>query len=227
MNPPPSAAAGPRDGSRAPIICLEGLTAVGKTTLAAELARTAGAAVVPELDASGAPPIPESAAWFVDRHAEQWQHARTLAERAPLVVVDCDPFKGLWYNQVFADQGWPDVRAQAPLYRAHVLRGTLAVPDLYVVLTATEAQLRARRAGDATRSRRNFEAHLRLTIPHRHYYQTLQAADPARVLLLDSSARDTLADTVLAAVERLPAAAPDSARLFEHMVRWVAPVDDR
>jgi thymidylate kinase len=227
MNPPTSAPVRSPDESRARIICLEGLTAVGKTTLAAELARTAGAAVVPELDASGAPPVPESAAWFVDRHAEQWRRARALAERAPLVVVDCDPFKGLWYNQVFADQGWPDVRAQAPLYRAHVTRGTLAFPDLYVVLVATEAQLRARRAGDATRSRRNFEAHLRLTVPHRHYYQTLRAADPARVLLLDTTDRDTLAGTVLAAVERLPAVPPDSARLFEHMVRWVAPVDER
>lgn len=227
MNASSSAPASPQGERRAPIVCLEGLTAVGKTTLAAELAVVAGAAVVPELDASGAPPIPRSAAWFVDRHAEQWRAARALAARAPLVVVDCDPFKGLWYNPVYADQGWPGVDVQAPLYRAHVARGTLAFPDLYVVLGAAEAQLRARRAGDPTRSRRNFEAHLRLVVPHRHYYQTLRAADPARVLLLDTSARDTLAPAVLAAVQRLPPGPPDSARLFEHMARWVPPPADR
>lgn len=218
--------AGPPGERLAPIICLEGLSAVGKTTLAAALARAAGAAVVPELDASEAPPIPESGGWFVDRHAERWRQARALAAGAPLVVVDCDPFKGLWYNQVFADQGWPGVDAQAPCYRAHVASGTLAFADLYVVLLATEAQLWARRAGDATRSRRNFAPNLRLAIPHRDYYQTLHAAAPERVLLLDTTARDTLADTVLAAVQRLPPGPPDSAGLFERMARWVAPPAD-
>jgi hypothetical protein len=226
MSTPANAPAG-RPGERlAPIVCLEGLSAVGKTTLAAALTRAAGAAVVPELDAGGAPPIPQSAGWFVDRHAERWGQARALAARAPLVVVDCDPFKGLWYNQVFAGQGWPGVDAQAPRYRAHVASGTLAFADLYVVLLATEAQLWARRAGDATRSRRNFAPNLRLAIPHRDYYQTLQAAAPERVLLLDTSARDTLADTVLAAVQRLPPGPPDSAALFERMARWVAPSAD-
>lgn len=44
------------------VLCLKGLSAVGKTTLAAALARECGAAVVPELDASGAPAVGRSAA---------------------------------------------------------------------------------------------------------------------------------------------------------------------
>lgn len=212
----------PHSTRRAPIICLEGPSAVGKTTLAAALAREAGAAVIPELDASAAPPIAESAAWFVDAHAAQWQQALELATCAPLVVIDCDPMKGLWFNWVFADHGWPGIDEQRPLHRAHIERSTLAFPDLYVVLQATESQLRARRAGDPARTRRNHETHLRLAAPQRRYFQALQAADPSRVLLLDTSDRAKLVGTVLAAVNRLPANPPDSMRLFEHMADWIA-----
>jgi hypothetical protein len=178
--------------------------------------------VIPELDAGAAPPIPESAAWFVDAHAAQWQQARVLAAQAPLVVMDCDPLKGLWFNWVFAEHAWPGIDEQAPLHRTHIERGTLAFPDLYVVLQATESQLRARRAGDPTRTRRNHEMHLRLAAPQRRYFQALQAANPPRVLLLDTSDQSKLVETVLAAVERLPANPPDSMRLFDHMADWVA-----
>jgi hypothetical protein len=225
-HPPPSIPdlAAPASTRPAPIVCLEGPSAVGKTTLAA-LALRAGAAVVPELDASAAPPIAQSAAWFVDAHAAQWRRARELAQTAPLVVMDGDPFKGLWFNWVYAEQGWPGVGVQAPLHRAHLQAGTLAFPELYVVLLATEAQLRARRAADSTRTRRNHEMHLRLIHPQRRYFEALRAADPSRVLLIDTTARDTLADAVLAAVQALPPDPPDSTRLLDHMVDWVATHD--
>jgi gluconate kinase len=217
--PPIPDLAAPASTRPAPTVCLEGPSAVGKTTLAAALSRRAGAAVIPELDASAAPPIAHSAAWFVDAHAAEWRRARELAKTAPLVVMDGDPFKGLWFNGVFAGQGWPGVGVQAPLHRAHLQAGTLAFPDLYVVLLATEAQLRARRAADPTRTRRNHEMHLRLVAPQRRYFEALQAADPSRVLLIDTTARDTLADAVLAAVQALPPDPPDSMSLLDHMVK--------
>lgn len=207
---------------RAPVVCLEGPSAVGKTTLAAALARKAGAAVVPELAAAGAPSIPESAAWFAERSAEQAGLARSLAATAPFVVMDGDPFKGLWYNAVFAGDGWPGVEVVGPLYRAAVARGALSFPDLYVVLVATEAQLRERREADATRTRRNFEAHLRLLDPLRRYFGALHEANPARVLRLDTRDREGLVDAVREGVRKLPPGAPDSGRLLERMIEWVA-----
>lgn len=203
------------------IVCLEGPSAVGKTTLLAELARERGAATVPELDAGAPPPVGSSAEWFAERSAARWRRAREMAEDAPFAVLDGDPLKGLWYNWVFADEGWEGVDVVAPLYRARIEAGALAFPDLYVVLGATEAQLRARRAADSARARRNFEKHLRLVEPLRRYFAALREADPPRVLFLDTTGRDHLAGAVLAALRDLPSGPPASLRLLDHIAAWL------
>ena len=204
------------------ILCVEGASAAGKTTLAEALAREAGATTVPELDTTGAPPVAESAAWYVERHVEQWQRAQSAAAVASLVVLDGDPFKGLWYNWVFGDAGWPGVGVVAPLYQRHVERGALAFPDLYVVLEASEGQLRQRRQGDATRWRRNFETHLRLVQPQRRYFAALADADPTRVFPLDTERREELAGAVLARLGESRGEPADAGALLAHMVAWVA-----
>ena len=215
MSTPPSGGA-PR------VVCLEGPSAVGKSTLAAALARECGAAVVPELDASGAPAVGSSAAWFVERHAAQWRLARGLAAAAPFAVLDGDPFKGLWYNWVYAGEGWEGVEAVAPLYRAQIETGGLAFPDLYVALTASEAELRRRRAGDVTRSRRNFEKHLQLAGPLLRYFGELRRAAPARVALIETRGREGLVGRVAEALERIPHGPPDSVKLLDHMAGWLS-----
>ena len=203
------------------IVCLEGPSAVGKSSLAEALGRECGAAVVSELDATGAPPIGRAAAWFIDAHAERWRHAWKLAGDAPFAVIDCDPFKGLWYDWIFADQGWEGIDVVGPLYRAALERGAIAFPDLYVVLVASENELRRRRAGDATRRRRGFEANLRLVEPQQRYFMALQAAAPRRVHRMDTDDREALVGRVTEALEGLPATKPDSIELLNLMIQWV------
>jgi hypothetical protein len=110
----------------------------------------------------------------------------------------------------------------AAAYARQVARGALGFPHLYVVLGATEAQLRQRRAQDPTRSRRHFETHLRLVGPQRRYFAALVEAAPGRVLWLDTTDRGALAATVLAAVAALPPEPPDAAPLLGHLASWVA-----
>jgi hypothetical protein len=205
----------------APIVCIEGPSAVGKTTLAHALAAPHGAVVVPELDATGAPPIESAAEWFLDRHVEKWRLALDLRATAPLVVLDGDPFKGLWYNWMHAEAGWAGIEVTGPLYRDRVRRGELSFPDLYVYLDASEAQLRARKEGDAARRRGGFEGNVRKVEPQRRYFTAMRAAAPDRVAILDTDVRDSLARRVVGLVAALPPHRLPAEPLLEAMIEWV------
>ena len=193
---------------------------MGKTTLAAALARDAEAVVIGELDARAAPPVSESAEWFVNRTVERWTQAREAAGDAPIVVLDGDVFKGLWYNPVFAEEGWPGIGILAPLYRREIERGRLGFPNHYVALDASVDVLRARRAGDPTRSRRNFEKHLRLVEPLRAYFDALGRADPGRVLVVDTVAHAAAALQIVSRIAHPMADGVSELDLFDRMVDW-------
>ena len=90
-----------------------------------------------------------------------------------------------------------------------------------MALTATEEELRRRRAGDTSRSRRNFEKHLRLAGPLRRYFGELSEAAPGRVLITEANRQDELVGRVSEAIRSLPPGPPDSLRLLDHMAGWL------
>jgi hypothetical protein len=202
------------------IICVEGPSAAGKTTLARALALAHGAVMVPELDAAGAPSPSHAEPWFSERHAERWGRARELTRSAPLVVMDGDPLKGLWYNWIHSDAGWPGVEVIEPQYQSQIEQGALGIPTLYVYLEATEAQLRRRRADDPTRQRRGFETNIRALEPQRRYFAALDAADPGRVAFLETASRESLAGRVVE-LARCARESEDPLMLLRAIAGWV------
>lgn len=203
--------------ARGGIICVEGPSAVGKSSLGSALAQIGGAPLAGEV--AGVPPAGTApATWFTPLQVERWARAVQSAGRARFAVLDGDPLKGLWYGWVFAPES---VAPAAMLYEAAFLGGAPDLPDLYVALDAGEAELRARRAGDAGRTRRNFERRLALVEPLRRWFGELASILPGRVLRLDTGDRDPLAPAVLAALSR-PAPAPAAAvDVLRHMVGWL------
>jgi predicted ATPase len=76
---------------RSAIISIEGAPGVGKSTIAAALARL-GAFVVPEVNQLFAEPKPEPPDWYYDRQNARWEMAQLKAAQGRLAVLDGDPF---------------------------------------------------------------------------------------------------------------------------------------
>ncbi|HEX8670875.1 MAG TPA: hypothetical protein VF710_03260 [Longimicrobium sp.] len=199
-----------------PIVCLEGPSAVGKTTAASALA-AAGAYVVPEVNELFPRPAGEAPDWYLERQVERW----TLAARAPgLAILDGDPFQPLWYNWSYGFDGWQSLDELAAFYRPRILRGDIGFPDLYVILGAPAGVLRAHKEGDATRRRHGFDAHLRFVVPQRRYFAAMQSFAPARVRFADAL---PVAETVrlVSAAAREVVREERPAELFDRMVEWL------
>ena len=176
---------------------------------------------MPELDANGAPPPSQAEPWFSERHAKQWQRAHELALTAPFTVMDGDPLKGLWYNWMHGEDGWPGIEVIEPRYRSQIESGALGFPSLYVYLDATEAQLRQRRTDDPTRQRRGFENNIRTLDAQRRYFAALGAADPGRVAFVDTSSGSSLDERVMALVRNAPKHGGDQIALLRVIAQWV------
>jgi len=166
------------------IIVVEGPSGAGKTTWCrihggphALLESPPDGSVVPtDEDAAGR--------FWVDRNAARWAEVRAREERDGLVVVDTDPFK-LHYTRSLYQTGQTTRRAwelERTAAREAFALGRYGIADLIYVSDVDEATLRARRVGDPTRTRRNFETNVRLRDSTLSWYHAIDALAPGRVV---------------------------------------------
>ena len=199
------------------ILCLEGPSAVGKTTAAAALE---GAFVVPEVNLLFVRRAEEGAEWYLERQVDRWAMAAWRSAHRPLAVLDGDPFQPLWYNWIYGFERWEDLGALEAFYRPRVASGELEFPWVYVILQASAQELLRRKEGDAARTRRGFEAHLKLIEPQRRYFEAMSGFAPGLVRFVDADdAVETVRAVAQAAREARPMEKP--VELFDHMTRWL------
>jgi broad-specificity NMP kinase len=80
------------------IICLEGPSAVGKTTTCSAIAEQMGAYIVPEVNAIFERPADASPNWYLECQVARWEIAQRQQEQHGFAVLDGDLFQPLWYN---------------------------------------------------------------------------------------------------------------------------------
>ncbi len=174
----------PRHDTRAVIVVVEGPSGAGKTTWC----RTHGGAhaLLESLPDGSIVPEDEGAAarFWVERNAARWAEVRAREERDGLVVVDTDPFK-LHFTWTLYQSGQTTRRAwelMRDVAREAFAAGRYGLADLIYVSDLDEPTLRARRDADATRTRRNFERHVKLRDSLIAWYRAIDAIEPGRVV---------------------------------------------
>ena len=214
----------PRSGppqKGATIICLEGASTAGKTTLSHAIAARTGAAVIAEVWALFGRPSPEPPLWYLEKQVERWRFALKSAEKHGLAILDGDPFQPLWYGWAYGFIEPHTLNMVTSFYRNAIAAGSLAFPDRYILLAVGEPELMARRQGDASRSRRNFAKHVSLLRHQPHYFATMNTISPELAYVLDAVAPVTTLAEIVISVIRSERRAVDPLRLLEHLADWL------
>jgi hypothetical protein len=182
------------------IAVIEGISAAGKTTWCR---RHAADRCVPETGPFlGAPdrdadPLAAARFWAA-ANARRWQAALALESTGGIAFCDTDPLKlhyvwTLWQIGAASDTQW---RTECAATREQIAMRRLGFADRYFVRHIDADQARRQRDDDPTRSRRNFDLHLRLQVPLIAWYEALARILPGHVQFTWPDADDLAARSV-------------------------------
>jgi hypothetical protein len=164
------------------IVVIEGISASGKTSWCRA---NGGEHVVPENGSvAGAPnaaadPVGAAAFWS-HLDSRRWRAALAMEAKSGLAICDTDPLK-LHYTWCLLQIGdiahevWREQKAAA---REALVDGRVGFADAYFVNDVDDQTARLRRDGDTSRTRRNFEKHVRMRQPLLVWYQALAQVLP-------------------------------------------------
>lgn len=205
------------------IVCLEGASGVGKSTVAARLGDLTGAAVVPEVNLLFERKADEPRFWYFERQAKRWRMAAGNAEKVGQIsVLDGDPFQPLWYNWAYRyDFGEPAGEIHC-FYARMLVEGKIGFPDRYFILSVSEEELRCRRERDETRTRKNFEQHLRFIGPQRAYFEFLSSLRSGWVEFVENGSVEATARKIDESIGTGPHRRQDPNELFESITNWLS-----
>jgi len=135
--------------------------------------------------------------------------------RDGLVVVDTDPFKlhfvwTLFQTGQASELDWTIHRDAA---REAFAEGRYALADVYVVSDIEAETLRARRDADSSRTRRNFERHVRLRDALLSWYRAIDELEPGRVMF--GLTDDGITAAMLAKGKRITKLGPE---MFDRLI---------
>lgn len=200
-----------------PIICFEGPSAVGKTTLCRALSDQFH--IVPEVNLLFERPAEEAPYWYHERQVDRYQ---LCIQTDKASILDGDIFQPIWYNWVcrYPETFLPKKETHA-FYRRQVAEQKMAFPDLYIIFQAEEAQLWERKEQDASRRRRNFAKHLGIIKPLQAYYRFLEQETDIALKFLPYTEIEPTKEAVLSLIAGISPKPNNGAEAFGQIENWM------
>lgn len=207
-----------------PLICLEGASAVGKTTTSKALAERYGAYIIPEVNQLFQRPTPEPTYWYFERQVERWAMAQSQLKNHELVIFDGDPFQPLWYNWAFDFVDCQPLSVLNDFYRQQIVAQTLGFPDGYMILYTSGTELHERKENDVSRKRSSFAKHLQLIEPQKRYFQAMNYQFPGFVHFIEATSIEHTIKMVIQALPSFqkPLKGSYSLTLFDYLIEWLS-----
>lgn len=200
-----------------PIICFEGPSGVGKTTMAKLLSETYH--IVPEVNLLFERSEADTEYWYLEKQMERYDLCKRSESPS---ILDGDVFQPIWYNWAchYPAAFLPKKESHA-FYKSNLLAGRIRFPDLYLIFQTTIKELWIRKEKDSTRRRRNFEKHLKIIEPLRAYYQFLQEETEVQIQIIDYTDIESTKKEVCSAIENLQKRDIDNLAIFEQIEAWL------
>jgi len=200
-----------------PIICFEGPSGIGKTSLCQFLAHQYN--IIPEVNLLFERPENASKYWYHERQVERFERCRNSNFTS---ILDGDIFQPIWYNWVcdYPPEFLSKVETH-DFYRSKLKEGSIAFPDLYIIFHVDEKELMLRKDKDKTRRRRNFEKHLRIIEPLKKYYRFLDHETELKMTFVHYRDMNSAKNEVLSSIDSTEKSIVDGVRIFQQIENWI------
>ena len=200
-----------------PIICFEGPSGIGKTTMCQLLSEEFN--IVSEVNLLFKRPANEPKYWYHDRQVERY----SLCEKSNRTsILDGDIFQPIWYNWVcnYPSNFLPK-KEMHTFYKTQLAEEKMTFPNLYIIFHVEEKELWVRKERDTTRRRRNFEKHLKIIEPLKTYYRFLDQETDIAMKFIHYMDMETTKKEVLDSIGSLSTKNIDGLKAFGQIEHWI------
>ena len=206
-----------------PIICFEGASAVGKTTLSSYLRDNYNAYVIPEVNLLFERKDNEPKFWYFEKQVKRWQLAVGALKNFQTIILDGDAFQPLWYNWAYGFDFGEPFEAIADFYRRKLEIGEIDFPDTYFILSINNDELEKRKVGDDSRTRKNFERHLQFIKPQRAYFNFMKSINNDLVEFIENKEIKKTSEKIINSIagKTVHSNKKSSLILFDEVENWL------
>lgn len=200
-----------------PIICFEGPSGIGKTTMCNLLLNKYN--IIPEVNFLFERTDNEPKLWYYERQLDRYRFCENSNKKS---ILDGDIFQPIWYNWVCNyPSSFASKKETHEFYRTKLSEGEIAFPDLYIVFYCDEKLLHVRKEKDKIRKRRNFEKHLEIIEPLKEYYRFLEKETDIELKFVEYENIEIVKRKVLNYINGSHRKKIQQLKTFEQIENWI------